>query len=100
MDDNPTAAATQPIVDMGLALVTADRGHVWVGRVTDGPGPWLQIDDAKIVRRWGTTEGLNQLAKQGPQPNTRLDAPATVKVAHRAVIAIIPCEADAWAKHV
>jgi hypothetical protein len=84
-------------VDHGLCLVVADRGHVWVGHVTTGPGPdFTQIDDARIVRRWGTSEGLNELAKKGPQPNTKLDAPATVKVATRAIIALIPCETASW----
>ena len=84
-------------IDHGLALVVADRGHVWVGEaVTEHD--FTVITGARIVRRWGTTEGLNQLATGGPRPNTKLDAPATVKVANRAMIAIIPCEAGQWSK--
>lgn len=79
----------------GLALVIADRGFVWVGDVTTSPD-WVHIKDARPVRRWGTTEGLGQLAKEGPLLNTRLDAPADTKVARRALIAIIPCEASKW----
>lgn len=80
--------------DHGLALVVADRGHVWLGRaVTDGA--WTRITKARVVRRWGTTEGLNQLV-HGPRPDTRIDAPADLKVASRAVIAVIPVEAAAW----
>ncbi len=82
--------------DHGLALVVADRGHVWIGHVvTDGD--WAHVKDARAVRRWGTSEGLNELATKGPLTNTRLDAPADLKVSQKALIAIIPCEAAKWA---
>lgn len=80
----------------GLSLVVADRGFVWVGHtVTDAD--WVHITAARVVRRWGTSEGLNELAAKGPLTNTRLDAPADLKVSRKALIAIIPCEAEKWA---
>lgn len=79
----------------GKAIVVADRGWVWVGDVTTD-GDFTLIKGGQCVRRWGTTEGLAELASKGPRPNTRLDAPADVKVSSRAVIAIVPCEASAW----
>lgn len=80
-----------------IAIVVADRGHVWVGEVPmPQQGDFITIYGARAVRRWGTSEGLNELAVKGPGPRTRLDAAATVKVATRAVIAIIPCEPTAW----
>lgn len=79
----------------GLALIVADRGHVWVGQaITDDN--WVHITAARAVRRWGTTQGLNELAAKGPQPNSKIDAPADLKVSRRALIAIIPCEAEKW----
>lgn len=79
----------------GLALVVADRGFVWVGEAitTDD---WVEIKNARVVRRWGTSKGLNQLAKEGPLTNTQLDEPADLKVSRKALIAIIPCEAEKW----
>ncbi len=85
-----------PLEDHGLCLVVADRGHVWVG-VTRTEGDWVLIDGARIVRRWGTTKGLNQLATSGPTGTTQLDAPADVKLNRRALIALVPCEAAKWA---
>lgn len=80
----------------GKAIVVADRGWVWVGDVvTDGQ--FAHIAGARCVRRWGTKEGLAELAAKGPLPNTQLDAAADVDVNMRAVIAIVPCEAQAWA---
>lgn len=87
------AAEPQPI-SHGLALVIADRGHVWIGRAVTR-GDWTHIAAGRVVRRWGTTEGVNQLVK-GPTPSTKLDAPADLKVATRAVIAIVPVEESAW----
>ena len=91
LNGTPLATTT----DHGLCIVVADRGHVWVGLTRDC-GDYTMIYDARIVRRWGTERGLSQLANEGPLPNTTLDDSATVKVARRAVIAIIPCCDAAW----
>lgn len=91
----PSETQPQSSDDHGLAIVVADRGHVWVGDACDN-GEYTTIERARIVRVWGTERGLNQIAKHGPTDKTKLDEPATVKVAKRAVIAIIPCEASAW----
>jgi hypothetical protein len=81
----------------GLCLVIADRGHVWVGE-TVTVDDLVIIAGARIVRRWGTQRGLNQLANEGPLPNTQLDDPALVKLNRRAMINIIPCKEEAWIK--
>lgn len=84
--------------DHGIAIVVADRGWVFVGKTTTD-GEFAHIEGARCVRRWGTSEGLGELAAKGPLPNTRLDAPADTTVSQRAVIAIVPCtcEAEKWA---
>lgn len=89
-----------PMVDPSakqLSIVVADRGHVWVGEVTERSADWVKISGARVIRRWGTTDGLNQLANDGPRRDTKLDAPADLEVRTGAVIAIIPCEAEKWA---
>lgn len=105
MDTTKTADATiaaagvvpfTPTRKFGRCLVVADRAHVWVGDV-DQDDEYLRITGARAVRRWGTSEGLNQLAASGPLPSTRLDAAADLFVSRRAVIAVIPCEAGKWA---
>lgn len=80
----------------GLVLVVADRGFVWVGEATTTED-WVEIKGARCVRRWGTKEGLNELALKGPLSETRLDAATDLKVSRKALIAIIPCEAEKWA---
>jgi len=87
--------ADTPDIDHGFCLVVADRGHVWVGNARD-EGDYTIVTDARIVRRFGTDRGLNQIANEGPTAKTIVGAPATLKVARWAIIAIIPCEASAW----
>ena len=81
--------------DHGTAIVIADRGHVWVGRVVT-ENDWCTVTSASAIRQWGTTRGLGELASGGPTSKTVLDPVSEVRVASRAVIAVIPCEASKW----
>ena len=47
-------------------IVIAQRGWVFVGDVTRTENE-VVIEDAAVVRRWGTTAGLGQLAAKGQQ---------------------------------
>jgi len=81
----------------GLCIVIADRGHVWVGDC-ETDAEWCHVRNARVVRRWGTTTGLNQLAIEGPLPETILGTPASLSVNRRAVLALIPVkDATQWA---
>jgi hypothetical protein len=75
----------------GMTIVVLDRGWVYVGRCRQ-EGTNLIIEDAKNIRRWGTTQGLGQLALEGAQPNTILDPVGTVIAPMRAVIHQIVCK--------
>lgn len=75
-------------------IVIADRGWVWVGKVTVS-GETLVIEEARNVRRWGTTRGLGELAENGPTESTRLDPVGRIVVPQRAVIGVIACK-SAW----
>lgn len=90
--DAPVAAAA----GLGRCLIVADRGHVWAAEDATFDDQWAHLKQARAVRRWGTTEGLNQLANEGPRGTTKLDAPADLRVSLRALIAAIPCEAEKW----
>ena len=77
-------------------IVIAQRGWVFVGEVAHS-GDDVTITDAKCIRRWGTTKGLGELAKNGPQSNTVLDEMGLVRLHALAVVASIDCEAEKWA---
>lgn len=73
-------------------IVIAQQGWVFVGTVTAETESELVLDDAAVVRRWGTTRGLGQLAAEGPTERTVLDPCGTVRLRLTAVIAIMDCQ--------
>lgn len=76
-------------------IIIGQRGWVFVGDV-ERNGPDVIITNAQCIRRWGTTKGLGELAKNGPQSKTVLDEMGTVRMHALAVVAAIDCEADKW----
>ena len=71
-------------------IVIAKRGWVFVGSVTRTENE-VVIEDAAVVRRWGTTAGLGQLAAKGPTADTRLDPCPTVRIHPLAIVATMDC---------
>lgn len=76
-------------------IVIAQRGWVFIGNV-ERSGDDVTISDAKCIRRWGTTRGLGELAKAGPQRNTVLDDMGTVRLHALAVVASLDVEEAKW----
>ncbi|MEI7410100.1 hypothetical protein [Pectobacterium aroidearum] len=60
-----------PIENGERYIVTLQRGWIVVGNVTKS-GDYLSISNAAVIERWGTTDGLGQLAISGPTSDTRL----------------------------
>lgn len=85
-------------MDHGKQIVVLDRGFVYVGNVTTDQD-WCVIEGASCIRRWGTSQGLGELATSGPLEHTRLDPAGTVRAPMRAVIALLKCEAEKWTAH-
>jgi hypothetical protein len=92
-----TKSATAQSTSEGLCIVILDRGFVYVGDVTMSD-QWCVITNAKNVRRWGTSQGLGELAAKGPQPETKLDMGGTIKAPSRALIGLIKCDVASWNK--
>lgn len=55
-----------------MKIVVLQRGWVVVGDVSR-MGTQLIIENAAVIRRWGTTQGLGELAMNGPTSETVLD---------------------------
>jgi hypothetical protein len=81
-----------------IRIVILQRGWVFVGRYSK-KGNICTLTDAKNVRRWGTKQGLGELAATGPLPNTVLDPAGTVEFHELTVIGTIACEVDSWEKN-
>lgn len=78
-----------------MRIVVLDRGWVVVGNVSHIDG-WTIIEDASVIRNWGTTKGLGEIAENGPTEKTVLDKCPTVRA--RTVIMEMDCEASKWLK--
>lgn len=78
-------------------IVILDRGFVLVGKVRVD-GDWVETTDASIIRRWGTTKGLGEIAQGGPTATTKLDPIGTVRSPLRALIGLVDCEPSKWAR--
>jgi hypothetical protein len=84
-----------------IQMLVLDRGFVLVGRCPDPEGFafWLPVTDCRVVRRWGTTNGLCELVN-GPLSDTVLDAMSLrERVPVRAILRVIDVSQEAWAGH-
>lgn len=91
----PAAPASADSELSPISIVILDRGFVLVGAaVVDGD--WVVTTNASIIRRWGTTKGLGELAANGPLENTKLDPIGTVRSPLRALIGLVACEPSKW----
>jgi hypothetical protein len=78
-----------------LRIVILQRGWVVVGRVATVDGE-VVISDASVVRKWGTTRGLGEIASGGPTSKTVLDPCCDVRVHPLAIVAQMQCEEGRW----
>lgn len=72
-------------------IVVCQRGFVYAGDVRR-EGSYIVVTNAVNVRKWGTKNGLGELAEHGNLPETKCDATGTVRVHELAVVNMIDCE--------
>jgi hypothetical protein len=81
-------------------IVILQRGWVMVGRlerIPAGTGSQCKLHNAAVIRRWGTKNGLGEIAKNGPTKETILDkCHGVVEFDYLTVVAAISCEESAW----
>ena len=78
-----------------LKIVILQRGWVMVGKL-ERSGSDCKLHNASVIRVWGTTKGLGQLASEGVQPNTKLDRCGRVECYYLTVVAAINCNPNKW----
>lgn len=86
---------------MAMTIFVCDRGWVVIGEpdpVREHPPQSVLLHRAAVVRRWGTSSGLGQLAAEGPLEETILDpAPEGIIVPFSAMVGPwFPCSKEAW----
>lgn len=78
-----------------IKIVILQRGWVMIGRWSrDGDN--CSLDDAHVIRQWGTKKGLGELVG-GPTASTVLDPAGHVAFHVLTVVATIDAEEAAWA---
>lgn len=65
-------SAKKVIADGGVRICVLQRGWVVVGRYSQN-GSECKLTDANVIRTWGTSKGLGEIAMAGPTSSTKLD---------------------------
>lgn len=80
-----------------IKIVVLQRGWVMIGRWSQ-EGDICSLDDAYVLRTWGTTKGLGELALDGKQSSTQMDKAGHVEFHILTVVAIMNCNESKWDK--
>jgi len=84
--------AVTPTEPAEVRIVILQRGWVVVGR-WHRDGDDVTLTSASVIRRWGTSKGLGELAN-GPLSETKLDPAGTIRCHILAVVAAM--DAPGW----
>lgn len=86
-------------IDGDIKIVILQRGWIIVGRF-ERNGSDCKLHNASVIRAWGTTKGLGEIAKDGPTSNTKLDpCHGLVEFDYLTVVATISCASEKWRKN-
>lgn len=80
-----------------IKIVVLQRGWVMIGRYSKDEDT-ITLENAQVIRQWGTTKGLGQLAFEGPQSSTKLDKAGHVEFHVLTVVATLNCDDSKWEK--
>lgn len=85
-------------LDGGIRIVVLQRGWIAVGRFSQ-VGQDCRLDDAAIIRSWGTTKGLPEIVKGPIEGKTVLDKSLGPILFHElTVVLMLQCEEKEWLK--
>ena len=89
--------ATEP--KGNVRIVILQRGWTMVGKF-ERNGSDCKLHNASVIRSWGTTKGLGEIAMDGPTSSTKLDPTyGIVEFDYLTVVASISCEEKPWEKY-
>lgn len=81
---------------LGKHICILQRGWVFVGDLSK-VGDDCFLDNAAVIRIWGTTRGLGEIAENGPiKDKTILDPCPQVRFHYGTMVASIQCRAEKW----
>ena len=76
-------------------IVILNRGWCLIGDYSE-KGDECTLDNASVIRVWGTTKGLGELAEEGVKTNTKLDPCPQVNFHKMTMIARMSVNEDKW----
>lgn len=82
-------------MDKPIKIVVLQRGWVVIGQYSED-GEYSVLENAAVIRRWGTTKGLGELALEGKQAETKLDKCGTVRFHKLTSVMLIDCVSEKW----
>ena len=78
-----------------VQILVLNRGWIVVGNVQE-VGQKTIVQNASVIRNWGTKNGLGELALNGKLPETRLDPCPDITVETCNVVLVMNCEQSKW----
>jgi hypothetical protein len=94
----PKSEVREKDYDGEIKIVILQRGWIMIGK-WERIGNDCKLHSASIIRRWGTTEGLGELAKKGKLAETILDkCHGVVEFDYLTVVASISVKEGVWQK--
>jgi hypothetical protein len=85
-------------INSDIKIVILQRGWIMVGRFVRN-GSDCELHNASVIRSWGTSNGIGELAKYGKKTNTKLDkCYGIVRFDYLTVVSTIDCEVSVWEK--
>lgn len=78
-----------------IKIVVMDKNFISVGvytRTEDG----VRLDNAALIRYWGTKRGLGEIAAEGPTSTTVLDKTPPELIPWHSVVKLIDCIEEKW----
>ena len=84
----------------GIKIVILQRGWIIVGKF-ERNGSDCKVSNASVIRNWGTSKGLGEIALGGPTNNTKLDkCYGLVQFDYLTVVALIDCKEEKWVNEI
>ena len=80
-----------------IQIVVVEGGWVLIGIAKlDVQKQAIELTNAHVIRRWGTTKGLGEIALGGPTKQTVLDKLGVAFVQLKQVRFTVPCDDTKW----
>ena len=83
------------VVETQKQIVVLQRGWIVVGDVEKTEAE-VKINNCSVIRVWGTSKGLGEIASNGPTSSTKLDPCPPVVVHPLSVVLYMNVDEEKW----